>query len=102
MIETRFKTAWNSANGIPVEEGQVVLYSDGSVMSKCIVRKVHLIGRRQYMRPRNIHLEVVMSQSYEIGHMFKHCRSAIRLWVLDETSEEAVEKSITEPFKWQR
>lgn len=96
------KTAWLSANVIIVEPGQVVLYSDGSIMSKCIIRKINEMGRNQFVRPRGLHLEVVMSRAYEVGHMFKHCKYAERLWVLDETSEEAVEKSIMDPFKWQR
>ena len=90
-----------SSNGVEIEVGQVVIYSDGSVMSKCIVRKINMRGKSNKWIS-SIWLEVVQSRSYPIGYMFKHAKPAIRMWVLDETSEQAVETMILYPFKYQK
>ena len=100
MITSKFDLM--SSNGIDVKVGQVVLYSDGYIASKCIIRKTNWAGQGLSHRLSSIHMEVVMSRGYEVGHIFKHCRNPIRLWVLDESAEDAVEQMITQPFRWQK
>jgi len=104
LTPSSWKT-WISSNGIPIEEGQIVLYSNGTSIEKCVVRK---IGQTSpYMRPSkpgtfnpyyairgNIHIEILDVGPYrKSGHIYK-AKAACRLWVLDQTLDEALEELI--------
>ena len=78
-----------SSNGKEVKVGDVVIYSSGTEQNKCIVRTIPTGYRGTYK------LEVVQGGQYyyAAGHIFR-AKDSVRMWVLDETSEEAVEKLI--------
>lgn len=97
---------WLSSNDIPIEEGQIVIYSTGQVLEKCVIRR---IGTTPYHRPSglsdelnpyymprgNISIELLNpGPRRRAGHCF-HVKAACRLWVLNET----VTEHLTEQLK---
>ncbi len=93
-----------SSNGKELNVGDIVLYSTGTRMYMCVIRKITFKGNpperssdgRDYRRATRHYLEVIDPGDcwqYPVGHTFK-AKAGERMWVVDKTMDEVLENLI--------